>query len=191
MLQQNINMPICFVFQTTIYLVPPIQLTYFLPTVLTSFLILIPWVPGSYSLVVFQFNIFAQSLIWNIRAASHIGQKGHFFDKKSTINFTTPNSIPFISVLHQNKALCNFHKKGAVSDFQTDKRSILGSLAIFHLAACTQINIHNALIHTQVPIYQCFGKTLCLVETSFMLSSNYKKSYENKNLNSLLIDEMV
>ena len=84
-----------------------------------------------------------------------------------------------------------FTKRGAVSDSQTDKRSILGPLAIFHLAACTQINIHNALIHMQVPIYQCFGKILCLVETSFMLSSNYKKSYENKNLNSLLIDEMV
>ena len=35
-----------------------------------------------------------------------------FFWKKGTRNFTTPYSIPFLSVLHQNKALHNFHKRG-------------------------------------------------------------------------------
>ena len=32
--------------------------------------------------------------------------------KKGTKNFITPHSIIFLSVLHQNKALLNFHKRG-------------------------------------------------------------------------------
>ena len=44
--------------------------------------------------------------------ASDIGQKGHFLGKKGTKYFTTPYSIIFLSVLHQNKALHNFHKRG-------------------------------------------------------------------------------
>ena len=32
--------------------------------------------------------------------------------KKSTKHFTTPYSIHFVNVLHQNKALHNFHRKG-------------------------------------------------------------------------------
>ena len=39
-------------------------------------------------------------------------KKGHFLWKKGTKNLTHPYSIPFLSVLHQNKALYNFHKKG-------------------------------------------------------------------------------
>ena len=31
--------------------------------------------------------------------------------KKGTKNFSTPYSIPFLNVLHQNKALHNFHKR--------------------------------------------------------------------------------
>ena len=31
--------------------------------------------------------------------------------KKGTKNLTTPNSIPFLSVLHRNRALHNFHKR--------------------------------------------------------------------------------
>ena len=47
------------------------------------------------------------------RAASDMGQKGHFFfKKKGTKQFTTPYSIPFLSVLHQNKALHNFDERG-------------------------------------------------------------------------------
>ena len=60
--------------------------------------------------------------VQKILAASNIGQNGHFFfffsffffffEKKGTKNLTTPYSIPFLSVLHQNKALHNFHKRG-------------------------------------------------------------------------------
>ena len=54
-----------------------------------------------------------QGLIYKIWAASNIDQNGHFFFiKKQTKNLTTPYSIPFLSVLHQNKALHNFHKTG-------------------------------------------------------------------------------
>ena len=35
-----------------------------------------------------------------------------FFEKKGNKNLTTPYSIPFLSVLHQNKVLHNFHKRG-------------------------------------------------------------------------------
>ena len=31
--------------------------------------------------------------------------------KKGNKNLTTPNSIPFLSVLHRNRALHNFHKR--------------------------------------------------------------------------------
>ena len=48
------------------------------------------------------------------RTVFDIGQKGHFFEK----NFTTSYSISFLSVLHRNKALYNFHKRG--------KRTIAG-----------------------------------------------------------------
>ena len=41
-----------------------------------------------------------------------MARRGHFFWKKCTKNFTSPYSIPFLSVLHQNKALHNFHKRG-------------------------------------------------------------------------------
>ena len=43
-----------------------------------------------------------------------------FFQKKGTKNLTTPYSIPFLSVLHQNNALHNFHKRG--------KRSAVGHI---------------------------------------------------------------
>ena len=39
------------------------------------------------------------------------GKKGTFLEK-DTKSFTTPYSIPFLSVLHQNKALHKFHKTG-------------------------------------------------------------------------------
>ena len=35
--------------------------------------------------------------------------------KKGNKNFTTPYLSPFLSVLHQNKALHNFHKRGQPS----------------------------------------------------------------------------
>ena len=41
-----------------------------------------------------------------------IGQKECFFEKKDPQKFTTPCSIPFLSVLHENKALHNFHEWG-------------------------------------------------------------------------------
>ena len=41
-----------------------------------------------------------------------LAQKSTFLGKKNTKNLTTPYSMPFLSVLHQNKALHNFHKRG-------------------------------------------------------------------------------
>ena len=52
-----------------------------------------------------------------------IGQKQHLKKKKSTKNFTTPYSIPFLGDLLQNKAFHNFHKRGQ----ETYKSSRLGS----------------------------------------------------------------
>ena len=54
---------------------------------------------------------YRQGPIQKIRTVSNISQKGHFFKKKVTKNFPTPYSIPFLSVMHQNKALHNFHKR--------------------------------------------------------------------------------
>ena len=39
-------------------------------------------------------------------------KKDTFLNKKGTKNITTSYLIPFLSVLHQNKALYNFHKMG-------------------------------------------------------------------------------
>ena len=39
-------------------------------------------------------------------------EKGHFFKKRTPKIPPTPYSISFLSVLHQNKALHNFHKRG-------------------------------------------------------------------------------
>ena len=53
-----------------------------------------------------------QGIFYKFWATFDIGQKGHFFEKKKCPqNFTPPYSIPFLSVLHQNKALHNFCKK--------------------------------------------------------------------------------
>ena len=35
-----------------------------------------------------------------------------FFEKKGTKHFTIPSSIHFLIVLHQNKAMHNFHERG-------------------------------------------------------------------------------
>ena len=43
---------------------------------------------------------------------SDIDQKGHFFWKYGHQKFHHPYSMPFLHVLHQNKALHNFHKTG-------------------------------------------------------------------------------
>ena len=64
----------------------------------------------------------------------NIGQKGHIFEKKGTKQFTNPYSIPFQSVLHQNKALHNFHKKGAESDCQMHKTSSLGHVVFKNIS---------------------------------------------------------
>ena len=41
-----------------------------------------------------------------------LAKKGTFFKKRDIKSFTTCYLIPFQSVLYQNKALHNFHKKG-------------------------------------------------------------------------------
>ena len=51
----------------------------------------------------------------NLEKPMILVKKGTFLGKKkkrARKNFTTPYSISFLSVLHQNKALHNFHKRG-------------------------------------------------------------------------------
>ena len=56
--------------------------------------------------------------ILKLRAVFDIGQKGNFIMKKGTFfkkrapKIPPPYSIPFLSVLRQNKALYNFRKRG-------------------------------------------------------------------------------
>ena len=47
-----------------------------------------------------------------VRAYSRNLGQHPILTKKGTKNFTTPYSIPFLSVLHENKALHNFHEWG-------------------------------------------------------------------------------
>ena len=63
-------------------------------------------------------KFYMQDPILKIMAASNIGQKGYQ-------KFHHPYSIPFLSVLHLNKALHNVHKRGSIQ-FQMHKRSRLG-----------------------------------------------------------------
>ena len=73
---------------------------------------------------------FKQGLIYKFRAASDIGKKAHFFEKKKKKkkkgpkNSPTPNSIPFVSVSHQNKALHSFQKRGQHPIFGCIKKSV-------------------------------------------------------------------
>ena len=67
----------------------------------------------------------------NLGQRSILARKSTFLKKKRHQNFNPPPlySIPFVSVLHQNKALHNFRKreKGAAFDSQTQYRSTLCS----------------------------------------------------------------
>ena len=57
-------------------------------------------------------KITVQGIFQKFRAMFDIGQKGDFLWKKGTKKFTPPYSIP---LLHQNKALYNFCKRGQSS----------------------------------------------------------------------------
>ena len=76
-----------------------------------------PWVEWTYHKQMVKLDIMkAGSDLENLGSFQYL-PKLHFFvivffSKKGTRNFTTPYSIPFLSVLHQNKALHNFHKRG-------------------------------------------------------------------------------
>ena len=69
---------------------------------------------------IYKINIRA-NFIKKCRAAFDIGQKKHFFEKRASKMLPIgpslpllplpPYSIPFLSVLDQKKALCNFCKK--------------------------------------------------------------------------------
>ena len=62
--------------------------------------------------------IYIQGIFSKFRAAFDIGQKGTFlwkrelFKKRAPKIFPTPYSTTFLSVLHQNKPLHNFRKRG-------------------------------------------------------------------------------
>ena len=57
---------------------------------------------------------FGNSNCVDIGQHSILVKKGTF-EKKGVNNFSTPCSIPFVNVLHQNKPLHNFYKKGQCS----------------------------------------------------------------------------
>ena len=76
-----------------------------------------PWVEQTYR------HTITRSQSWMLcQAGSNLENLGSFqywpkwffffFEIKETKNLITFNSIPFLSVLHQNKALHNFHKRG-------------------------------------------------------------------------------
>ena len=60
-----------------------------------------------YSLIIIFLHL--QGLIWKIRAVSDIGKK-----RAPKFHSPPPHSIAFLGVLHQNKTLHNFHKRGSV-----------------------------------------------------------------------------
>ena len=68
-----------------------------------------------------NFYYYMQGLIQKLRAAFGIGQKGHIFLKKGPKKSTTTYTIPFLSVLFQNKVLNNF-AKGEAFDNRTPKK---------------------------------------------------------------------
>ena len=91
-------------------------------------------------------------------------KKGNFINKEGTKNFTSPFSISFLSVLHQNKALQNFYERGE------------------HLITwCIKgLNIHPSILR----IYRGQERKVCSENwsvTEEVLSKNYKKELgENK-----------
>ena len=89
---------------------------------------------------------YTQDLIQKIRAASsYIVQKGHFFEKKSSKNFTPPPSfLPpiqhFFLVFCMKIKLCIIFKSTATSDCRMHKRSRFGPGHHLNKAFFCQIN---------------------------------------------------
>ena len=63
--------------------------------------------------VVLVFLLILQGIFYKSRVTFDKGQKGHVFMKNGHQKFhPLPCSVQFLSVLHQNKALHNFRKRG-------------------------------------------------------------------------------
>ena len=78
---------------------------------------------------------------WPERALLY--EKRHFFEKRPLKISPSPYSIPFLSVLHQNKALYNFHKRGQHSlNSKTQYRS-----RIYHVISKTTLSIGGQSNH--------------------------------------------
>ena len=78
-----------------------------------------PWVEWTYHYQIVKLDIMCQagSYLENLGSFQYWPNYFRFFcffffEKKGTKNLTTPYSIPFLSVLHQNQVLHNFHKRG-------------------------------------------------------------------------------
>ena len=79
---------------------------------------------------------------------SSIGQNGHFFRKKAPKTLQTPYSVPFLIVLHQNKALYKFPQKGEVSHCRIYKRSRSGSVHdVWKKSKVEENQINDKLLH--------------------------------------------
>ena len=90
------------------------------------------------------------------------------FFKKGTNNFTTPYSMPLLSVSHQNKAFHNFHK-GRQHPIARHKGSRLGPSS---LATYLEYRMMILLYHFQ----RIYASKKKLDHTNLFSPNNYKKN---------------
>ena len=69
-----------------------------------------------------QIILFGYYACYCVGAYSRNSGQHSILARKGTKNFNPfPYSVPFLSVLHQNKALYNFHKRGQISIVECNK----------------------------------------------------------------------
>ena len=87
--------------------------------------------------------------------------------KKDTKNFTIPNSTPFLSALHQNEALHNFHKKRQhlIAGCMKDLDFNLGCLYI-ELNAASWLNFITMQYDTKKTQNDTIKHYLCTKQTN-------------------------
>ena len=92
---------------------------------------------------------------------SDIDQKGQLFWKNGHQKFYHPYSMPFLHVLHQNKALHNFHKTGQNPIAGCIKPLNLGlKILLFLFAPVLFCEVKFFFFCFSFPFHQCFW--LCL-----------------------------
>ena len=109
-------------------------------------------------------------------------KKGHFFWKKGTKYFTPPYSIPFLSVLYQNKALYNFRKRGRSSIV---KRNIEPNIGLeYALLVASNAHISTTLSH---PLWKSVNDWKSYVPAMpVIMSFKVLKYFSNEKINFFL-----